>query len=306
MRVLITGAGGFVGWYLSAELIRYGYEVHVMDVNFKEPVPNVASHITMDILNTEQLNHLVGELKPEACVHLAGISSVSASHTNPSRVMLVNVIGTVNLLEAFRNLCKTSRILVISSSRIYGQPSDITLLSEDTLPSPQSIYAVSKLCADLASLTYAREYGMNIMVARPGNHTGPRQPPQFVVASICSQIKAIALGKAEPVIDVGNMESACDFSDVRDVVRAYRLLIEKGKSGLAYNISSGKIFKIRDIVETGLNLARLQNVRINVNPQKFRPTELIPPLDTSRIREHTGWQPEISFEQTIRDMLEHG
>lgn len=306
MRVLITGAGGFVGWYISAEFVRYGYELHVMDVNFKEPIPNVASHITSDILNSERLKWVISELKPEVCIHLAAISSVSSAHTNPARVMSVNVMGTVNLLEAFRNSCEGSKILIVSSSRIYKQTSNVALLTEDTMLSPRSIYAVSKASADLTALTYAQEYAMNIMVARPGNHTGPRQSSDFVVASICNQIKAITLGRAEPVLDVGNMESDCDFTDVRDVVRAYRLIIEKGKSGLAYNISSGRTFKIREIVETAMNLAQLRDVRINVNPQKFRPTELIPALDTHRIREHTGWQPEINFEQTIRDMLENG
>ena len=184
---------------------------------------------------------MVSELAPDACIHLAGIAFVPLGWTDPELVFSVNLLGTINVLEAFRLGAPKARLLIVTSAEIYGRVPGSHAFAEDAPLTPDNLYAVSKMAADLSSLLYARRYGMHVMTARPGNHIGPGQSPRFVTSAFAEQIVKIARKQTEPVLKVGNLECERDFTDVRDVARAYRLIAEGGRAGEAYNISSEKL-----------------------------------------------------------------
>jgi GDP-4-dehydro-6-deoxy-D-mannose reductase len=175
-------------------------------------------------------------------------------------------------------------------------------LSEDAALLPENPYAVSKVAADLTTLLYARRYNVPFMTARPANHIGPKQSTDFVVPAFASQVAAIAAGKRDPLMKVGNLESDREFTDVRDVCLAYRLILEKGTPGRAYNIATGRFVKIRFILE---ELCRQAGVtpKLETDPALFRPTDSQARLDTTRLRTETGWQPRFTLEQTLKDIL---
>jgi len=303
MRVLVTGAAGFVGRHLAAELAGAGHSVVAFDLEFTTPVECAETLRTGDLTDPKLINRIVAEEATAACIHLGAISFVPAGDANPDKMLSVNIGGTVNVLDAYRNHSPSARLLIVSTSRVYGEIDTGTALTEDSLFTPLSIYALSKTAADTAALAYARRYGMYTMTARPGNHTGPGQADSFAVPAFAKQIKAIAEGKTEPVLVVGNLDSVRDFTDVRDVVRAYRLLIEKAPPGMAYNISSQKRVSMREIVDILCARANTDPA-ITVDKDKFRPTETSPLLDITRIREATGWSPQIELSETLRDILE--
>lgn len=303
MRVLVTGAGGFMGPHLIRELIRSGHQAPAF---YGKPPPagqESGAGFVGDLRDAAVVNRVVASIRPDACAHLAAVSFVPVGAADPYRMLSVNIMGTVNVLEAFRRHSPESRILVVSTAHVYGMPDTGELLTEDSPIAPAGMYAVSKAAADLAALAYAGEYSMRVMTARPNNHTGPGQSPRFVVPSFARQIKAVAAGMAEPMLKVGNLESERDFSDVRDVARAYRMLIEKGRAGCAYNISSQTFIRIGTILEMLLELAGVA-AEFVVDRQKFRPTDKSPSLDVSRLRRDTGWKPEIDISATLCDMLD--
>ena len=193
-------------------------------------------------------------------------------------------------------------MVVASTSQVYGNPSVRTPLNEDAPMMPENPYAVSKMSADLTALLYAKRYAMPVMVARPANHIGPGQSTDFVVPAFASQVAAIAAGKREPVMKVGNLDSEREFTDVRDVAHAYRLLLEKGNPGQAYNIATDHFVKIRYILEKLCELAGAKP-RIETDPNLFRPTDTQARLDASRIRNDVGWIPSIALDQTLKDIL---
>jgi GDP-4-dehydro-6-deoxy-D-mannose reductase len=302
MRILVTGAGGFVGKYLLKELTDHGHESAALDLSFPA-LPAHATHAwSGDLRNASEVNRIVAAAKADGCVHLGAASFVPMGQSNPDMVLSVNIVGTLNLLEAFRKHAPSARILVISSSHIYGSTPENVAISENAPLRPVSVYAISKAAADLASLAHSKQYQMHIMTARPSNHTGPGQSPPFLVPSLAKQVCAIARAESENVLHVGNLESRRDFTDVRDVVRAYRLLLELGQASEAYNISSGNILSVREILET---LCRIAGVSpdIQVDPGKYRPYDSSPLVDISKLQNHTGWRPEIAFETTLRDLL---
>jgi len=302
MRILVTGAGGFVGRYVARELAASGHSTVAFDLAFSTPVPEAWRSLEGDLLDVRRVNAMVSEVRPDACIHLGAMSFVPAGDRHPERMFAVNVQGTINVLEAFRHHCRAASILVVSSAHVYGSTTGRSHLSEDSPMAPVSTYAVSKAAADLASLAYAGHYGIHTMSARPNNHTGPGQSVDFVVASLVRQARMIADGKAEPVIKVGNVDSKRDFSDVRDVARAYRLLIEKGRQGQAYNISSHNTLSIGAVLSKLCELAGIRP-EISVDPEKFRPTDSSASLDTGKLQRDTGWIPRIDFTTTLSDML---
>ena len=214
----------------------------------------------------------------------------------------MNVEGTARLLEAFRQHVPSAKVLVVSTSHVYGDDHNGPI-SEESALAPTSPYAVSKAAAGLITRSYAHSHGMHTMIARPSNHTGPGQSECFVVPSLVSQVRDMCSSCSAPRIEVGNLASERDFTDVRDVVRAYRLLLAKGHCGEAYNIASGKQVRVGTILETLCKSANI-DPEIVVEPGKYRPTDRSPTLSTKKIQEHTGWQPSMDFSATLQEMLE--
>jgi GDP-4-dehydro-6-deoxy-D-mannose reductase len=302
MRVLVTGAAGFVGGYMLTELAGNGHDPVAL-YHQERPVGHPAVPWRQcDLLSRDSIDAALADTKPEACIHLAGIAFVPDGVAKPNSMLSVNAWGTVNLLDAFRALQPDSRVLCVSTAHVYGQCFRQKAVNEDSPLRPVTLYAISKAASDLAALGYAESWNMPVMTARPNNHTGPGQSSRFVIPGLLVQAQSIAAGKAPAVLRAGNMESERDFTDVRDVVRAYRLLIEKGTPGLAYNIGSGTCLSIGSIFE---RICRLLDIHpsIETDPGKFRAKDLSPCLDTARIREHTGWRPKIDLDETLRDML---
>ncbi len=303
MRILVTGAAGFVGRYAVQELLAAGHAVVGFD---QSTAPHLPCPFTAgDVRDLALLRQTVRQTHPDAGIHLAALAFPPGADANPSLMAEINILGTVNLCEAFRQEVPNARLLVVSSARVYGSPTVSHPLPEETPLNPDSFYAVTKASADLLTLRYAQDWGCPFLVARPHNHTGPGQPEAYVVPSIIRQIQRATQTKANTVtLRVGNTASRRDFLDVRDVTRAYRLLLEHGVPGRPYNIASGRTLSIGELIET---IARLAGVRPLFQPDSalLRPTDCSAPLDTSRIRHDTGWEPQIPLEQTLREMLAH-
>lgn len=302
MRILVTGAGGFVGRHAVREFRTHGHEPVAFDAGYGTPMQDVVETLQGDLRDPDAVDRAVVASRPDACLHLGGISFVPAGQSDPAVMMAVNVAGTVHVLDAVVRHAAAARVLVISSSHAYGSKARVRPMTEDEPLMPESIYGMSKAAADLTTLNYARERGIHAMTARPNNHTGPGQSPRFVVPSFAEQVRAVASGAVPGPVHVGNLESERDITDVRDVVRAYRLLLEKGQAGQAYNISSHQSVSVGRVLETLFRLAGVK-AEIEVDPARVRPTDRSPLLDTSRLFSHTGWKPEIALETTLRDVL---
>jgi GDP-4-dehydro-6-deoxy-D-mannose reductase len=302
MKILITGAAGFAGPHLIHELATHGHECVATDLAMDRPIPGTRSCTSLDIRDAAALDALIKTTRPDACIHMAGITSVPDGSANPDLMLSVNVRGTTTLLHAMRVHAPGARLLTISTAHVYGVGPRNALLTEDAQLRPLSMYAVSKAAADLATLACADRHGLHAMVARPNNHTGPGQEARFVVGAFVQQVRDMAAGRTAPRIRVGNLESERDFMDVRDVVRAYRLIIEQGESGQAYNIASGNMVRIGDMLTALCRLADVSPER-DPDPALMRPTDWSPHLDTTRLVTGTGWTPTIPLEQTLQDML---
>lgn len=302
MNVLVTGAGGFVGRHVVADLAAAGHAPIAFD-RPGVPLPLPAASCSGDMLDRAAMARAVRELKPDGCIHLAGAAFVPMGWTDPDAVFSANLLGAIRVMEAFRLHAAGARLLLVTSAEVYGRAGPAGRLDEESPLQPDNLYALSKQAADSAARMYAAHYGMNIVVARPGNHIGPGQSPNFVASAFAEQVAAIALGRAEPVVRVGNLDSLRDFLDVRDVARAYRLLLERGRPGQAYNISSGKLVRVGDLLD---GLCRLAGVRprIEVDPARFRPADEPRPLDSGRIRRELGWEPSVPLDETLRAILD--
>jgi len=304
MRILVTGAAGFAGRHLARELAEHGHGVIGLDLSFAEPAPYCGESFAADLADSSRIREIFKSVHPDACAHLGGVAYVPAADMDPLRVLAVNTLGTIHILEAIRAHVPQCRVLAVTSGQVYGAgASDARPLGEDAPLLPSSIYAVSKAAADIAALGYARRHGLLVMTARPNNHTGPGQSPSFAVPAFARQARAIARGSAPPVMRVGNLESRRDILDVRDVVRAYRLLLEMGRPGLAYNIAANRNIRIGDILDDLCRMAGIKP-RIETDPALFRPADSSPVLSTARIEADTGWRPCIPWEQTLRDVLD--
>jgi len=308
-RVFITGIEGFVGRYLAEELLREGYEVggfyykHASSEHLEEyPVRLFAGDVSD---RRENFWLALDEFSPDAVVHLAAITFVPQSHQDPLNTWRTNLFGTLNLLEWARQKKPDTKVLVVSSGEVYGAPQDESELpfEEHSRLNPQNVYAATKVAADLAAQQYPRVWGMKVIVARPFNHTGPGQSPNFVASAFARQIAEIALGLQEPVVKVGNLSAHRDFSDVRDIVRGYRLLLEKVEDGV-FNLCSGKPTPIRWILDKLVEIAGV-DVRVETDPARLRPVDV--PLiygSHKKITEAAGWEPQIPLERTLADLLE--
>lgn len=295
MKVLVTGCNGFAGRHAIGALRQAGHQVIGGDVACPSggPVPC----LPLDVRNLDSITRVLAETRPDAILHLGGIAFVPLGWTEPQLVFSVNTIGTLNLLDAVRCQVPAARVLIVTSAEVYGSHPAPAPLTEDAPYRPDNIYGVAKAAADHSTLLYAAHHHLDVQVARPSNHIGAGQSKNFVSASFAAQLAAIAAGAA-PLLRVGNLDQLRDFTDVRDVVRAYALLLEKGRPRQAYNIASGRMIPIRKILDTLCAIARVQP-QIEVDPVLFRPTDDRPSYDTSRIRAQVGWQPEIPLRQTL-------
>ncbi len=301
MRVLVTGSSGFVGRYLVEELRAHGHSPIGFDAALSDPPLDIPEYAG-DIVDADSLRHCLTDAPPDACIHLAGIAFVPMGWYDPARVMQVNVNGTLTLLEAVRAVSPTARVLVVSSAEVYGRAARSDPARESDELAPSNLYGVSKMAADQAALLYHGQYGMHTITARPQNHVGPRQSRLFVVTSFAEQL--INLKRAGGgTLRVGNLDSCRDFTDARDVARAYRLLIERGHAGEAYNIASGHIVPIRTMLDELCAHAGVQP-DIEIDPDRFRPTDQPLPLCLDKIADHTGWTPAIPLQQTLQDIYD--
>lgn len=311
MKSLIIGGAGFVGAYLVRHLKNdLGQDVvvtkmpqeqvHVSGVNMDD-----IQVLDLNILEKDSILDLLREVHPDCIYHLAAQSSVSVSWKNPALTIDVNVKGGVNILEALRELDYKPRVLFIGSGEEYGHilPNE-TPIREGNASRPGNIYAATKACQNMLAKIYADAYGLDVMMVRAFNHIGPNQQPLFVVADFCKQVAEIEAGSREPVMKVGNLSAKRDFTDVRDVVCAYALLMESGCAGETYNIGSGHAIAIEDILGIILRNSSV-DIKVEVDSAKLRPVDVpIIEADTSKVYEATGWQPEIPLEQTIRETLD--
>jgi len=302
--VLVTGASGFVGPHLAVALRARGARVVGLAADAPPAAPPLDGWHTADLLDAEAMARAVAASAPDEVVHLAGQSSAAKSFEQPVETFRLNVTGTWNLLEALRRHAPRARALVIGSGEAYGPLPEGTRAAEDAPFHPVSPYALSKAAADALAELHARAHGLDVIRTRSFGHTGPGQEPRFVLPSFAQQIAAIERGGAEPVLHVGNLEVARDLTDVRDVVRAYALLLERGQPGEAYNVCRGEAVKLTEVVRMLAARSRV-SLRIEVDPARVRPSDL-PWLvgDPAKLERDTGWRAEIPFERTLDEVLE--
>ena len=307
MKALVVGGGGFVGPYLVKHLKEeQGMEVYVTKTE-KETLDMDCSGIyNLDILELSQVAELLNKIRPDYIFHLAAQSSVAYSWKNPGLTIDVNIKGCVNLLDGIRQLDYKPRVLLIGSGEEYGHIKDGECpIVEDNVLRPGNIYAATKSCQNMLGKIYSDAYDMDVMMVRAFNHIGPNQTPVFVVADFCKQVADIENGQAEPVIYVGNLSARRDFTDVRDVVRAYAMLVKDGKRGETYNVGRGHAVAIQEILERIVALSD-KDIEVRVDESKLRPVDvpMIEP-DITKIRETVGWEPEIELETTLKETLEY-
>nr|MDQ6908190.1 GDP-mannose 4,6-dehydratase [Chloroflexota bacterium] len=301
-RVLITGATGFVGAYLVAHLAET-YPDWLVTGTTWHAVSADARFALCDLRDARAVSSLVERTKPEMVVHLAGQSNVPASLRDPETTLASNILGTLHLLDACRMHVPNARLLIVSSSEVYGPtPPEAQPLREDRPLHPANPYAVSKAAQEMLALQYARSYDLDVVVARPFNHIGPGQTDRFVVSAFARQVVEVERGERR-AIAVGNLDAARDFTDVRDVVRAYGLLLVRGERGGTYNIGRGMAVTVGDVLDM---LCRLAHIAITIerDPTRMRPSDApVMVANTTLLRQATGWQSEISLEQSLDDTL---
>lgn len=306
-KALIIGAGGFVGGYLIECLHNeFGMEVYATKLKGMEFSHPQAKIFDLDIMVKEDIVELLYDIRPDYIFHLAAQSSVSVAWKNPMLTIDVNIKGSVNVMEAVRELFYKPRILMIGSGEEYGHIQEgETPISEETVLRPGNIYAATKACQNMIGSIYAKAYDMELMLVRAFNHIGPGQAPLFVVSDFCKQVAEIERGLKEPVIRVGNLNARRDFTDVRDVVRAYGMLVQKGVPGETYNVGSQNAMPIKDILDIIIRMSAAE-ISVEVDPNKIRPVDVpIIEADISKINAVTGWKPEISIEQTVKETLDY-
>lgn len=301
MKALIIGGAGFVGSYLIEHLMKdCGWNVYVTKLENEEIEQDNVMVYNLNILDKAAIVELLQEVKPDYIFHLAAQSSVALSWNNPSLTIDVNIKGSVNVLDAVRELDYKPRILLIGSGEEYGHIlENETPITETNMVRPGNIYAATKACQNMIGNIYADAYQMDVIMVRAFNHIGPKQSPIFVVSDFCKQVAEIEKGLREPVIKVGNLSAKRDFTDVRDVVRAYSLLIQKGKAGETYNVGSGKAVAIEEILKMILSFSS-KEIRIVVDKEKLRPVDVpVIEADINKLTERTDWTPSISLNETI-------
>jgi GDP-4-dehydro-6-deoxy-D-mannose reductase len=296
---LITGASGFAGGHLLAHLVSEGARVHAWTYRTPaDPVAGAVSWTAVDVLDRAAVRAALDAARPSAIYHCAGIADVHGAWTAPADALRVNAIGTHYLLEAARELSLDCRILVTGSALVYTPSPDP--IDEDHQIGPATPYGVSKLAQEMT----AAASPLDTLLARPFNHAGPRQSPAYATSAFAQQIAEIEAGRREPVLRVGNLDARRDITDVRDTVRAYHALVERGVPRRPYNVCSGRTYSMRELLDILLSLARVR-VRVETDPARLRPSDTpIVHGSHARLTADTGWEPRIPIEQTLADLLD--
>jgi GDP-4-dehydro-6-deoxy-D-mannose reductase len=290
VRALVTGGYGFVGSWLRAHLEEVGDDV-------------VAPGPELDVTDGTTVRHALESARPDAVYHLAGLAHVGRSWEEPVEFFETNAVGTLRVLDAARRREPVPRVLVVSSAEVYGSVREDELpICEELSFRPTSPYAASKAAAEMLGIQAHLGWGVPVIRARPFNHVGPGQSPTFAVPALAGRILE-AHRSGGGLLRTGNLSPRRDFTDVRDVVRAYRLLVERGDPGLAYNVCSGRDVTIEDVVSQLMAILGA-DLEVRTDPELMRPVDT-PALrgDPSRLRAATGWAPVISLEESLRDVL---
>ena len=311
MKALITGIAGFAGRHLTSHLLDRGYEVagieqgEIKDWEDYSKAHNIKVY-SGDIRDEDVISKAIQQFKPDSIFHLAAQSSVKLSFEDPFETFSANVIGTLMLLETISHSELPIKVLVISSSEVYGPltPEEVPV-KEDHHFRPVNPYAVSKATVDLMAYQYFKAYGMGVYIARAFSHSGPGQKTVGVLSDWAFQVAKIDVGRMQPVLKVGNMQVRRDYTDVRDVVRGYADIVEKGKPGEPYHVCSGKGYELSELLEKYKRLTS-KEITIEVDQSRLRPVD-IPILigSNEKIKKDTGWQPSIPMETTLRDTYEY-
>ncbi|MBN1595038.1 GDP-mannose 4,6-dehydratase [candidate division FCPU426 bacterium] len=308
MRVLITGMEGFVGSHLAEFALARRAEVHGtaypgVSLRNLENAQAAVVH-SVDITEQQAVEALVQEVRPKWIFHLAGQSNPNRSHQDPETTLRVNVLGNLNVLESVRKADNTLRVLVAGSADEYGGVGHAVKYIRESQPlSPDSPYAVSKVCQDMMGLAYFTQYGLPVIRTRPFNHIGPRQALGFVATDFASQIVSIELGRRVPAIEVGNLDVIRDFSDVRDIVAGYWALMEKGEPGEVYNIGTGRGITVRALLKEMLSHTTVK-IKVDVKHQKVRAEKLRKVAAINKITRATGWKPRIPLAETVGALIQ--
>ena len=300
MKVLVTGAGGFVGGHLVPFLRAEGHEV------VGTALTDEGDFLVMDIRVPEVVDEIIRDVRPDWVFHLAGQSSVSLSWRDPTLTYEVNAIGTHHLFDALHRHVPDCRVHVAASSDEYGKvPPEDCPLDESAPLRPVSPYAVSRVAGEWIARMYYESFGVHAVVTRAFMHIGPGQPPSFATADWARQIALAEVGKVEPVVRTGNLEGMREFGDVRDVVRAYRMVLEKGEPGEAYNVATGEPHRLGEVLDLLIGMSSIA-IEKEIDPDKLRPVDF-PVLygDASKLERATGWKPSFGLVQTLADLLQH-
>src|SRR5262245_22040091 len=312
MRLLITGIAGFVGSHMAERALAEGAVGFgsTLPGGWAENVDSLRERIALaecDLRDAAAARALVERSRPTHVVHLAAQSFVGASWQAPAETLTTNIFSQVNLLEAIRSLSIAPRVICVGSSEEYGMVHENELPIRETNPlRPLSPYAVSKVAQDVMGYQYFKSYGLPIIRTRAFGHEGPRRGDLFATSSFAKQVSEIEAGLREPVIQVGDLKPRRDYSDVRDIVRGYWLLLERGEPGEVYNLCSGRSWSIQQVLDFLLGLSRVKGIAVSVDPVRFRPSDvMILEGDPSKIERAVGWKITIPFEQTLGDLLEY-
>jgi len=311
LKVLITGITGFAGSHLAELALKKGVDVFGT-VRWRsrleniEQIKNDVKLVDCDMRDFCSVKSALKKVNPDYIFHLAAQSFVPSSWSAPHETMTTNIIGQLNFFEAIRDLGINPVMQIACSSEEYGfvHPEEVPITEENPLR-PLSPYAVSKVAQDMMGYQYYKSYGLKIVRTRGFNHTGPRRGEVFVTSNFAKQIAEIETGKREKVIHVGNLDARRDFSDVRDIVRAYWLTVEKGEPGEVYNVASGIAYKISEILKKLLSFSSI-NVDVVQQQERMRPSDVEVLLGSyEKFNKRTGWKPEIPFDRTLSDLLDY-
>ena len=319
MKILITGIAGFVGKHLTSYLTKdeskeANHKILGIDLNLKDfKQDDYKSRgwkiglAEVDLTNREKVSGVIRKFRPDQIYHLAAQSSVSYSWENPVETFRVNVFGGINILEALKAFCPQCGVLMVCTAEEYGETeSEDKAIDENFKIHPQNPYAISKSALDFFSSVYCSAYGLPVFISRSFNHIGPGQSERFVISDFARQIALIDKGTQEPVIMVGNIESCRDFLDVRDAVKAYNYIINRGTRGQVYNVCSGEKRKISDLLDILISLSKTRNIKVEIDRSRFRAIDVKTIYgDNGKLKAHTGWSPEYSIEQSLEDTLDY-
>lgn len=302
-RVLIFGAGGFVGSYLCKEFLNNGYKVSGTDKGEGSALPSEVDFYRTDLMQANEVEKLIGQIQPDIIVNLAAISSVGASWNMPQTTMAINVIGALNIMEAARKSEQKPRILFVGSSEEYVISENP--LDENTQLNANNPYGISKVTQEQFAKLYREQYGLKIYCVRPFNHTGIGQRDSFVLPSFCKQVAEIDKSGKDGKIQVGNLKVKRDFSHVKDVVRAYRMIVESDNCNQIYNVGSGNAYSLEDMLTYIIGLSN-QHIEIEVDQNRIRPTDQpVICCDRSLIGKELGWKPQYDVYDALKEMFDY-